>query len=256
MRGTSLGPRFDGKVAVILGGNSGIGLASAKAFAREGARVVITGRDPRTLSSAAEEIGHGAVGHRSDISDLTQIETLFARLRADVPRIDVLFVNAGVGAFLPIEAVTEADWDRIQDTNLKGVFFSVQKALPLMSKGANIVLTGSIGALKGIPTGSVYAASKAGLRALGRSLAAELVGRGIRVNVVSPGPIDTPIIHRTGGLPPEAIPALREQMIANTPMKRMGEPDEVAEAVLFLASDGAAFVTGVDFLVDGGAASF
>jgi NAD(P)-dependent dehydrogenase (short-subunit alcohol dehydrogenase family) len=251
-----LGPRFEGKVAVILGGNSGIGLASAKAFANEGARVVITGRDAQTLSTAAAEIGRNAVGHRSDIADLKQIEALFARLRSDVPRIDVLFVNAGVGAFLPIEAVTEADWDRIQDTNLKGVFFSVQKALPLMSKGACIVLTGSIGALKGIPTGSVYAASKAGLRALGRSLAAELVGRGIRVNVVSPGPIDTPIIHRTGGLPPEAVPALREQMIANTPMKRMGEPDEVAAAVLFLASDAAGFVTGVDFLVDGGAASF
>jgi NAD(P)-dependent dehydrogenase (short-subunit alcohol dehydrogenase family) len=251
-----LGQRFLGKVAVIIGGNSGIGLASARAFANEGARVVITGRDTETLRAAAREVGHDAQAHRSDISDLPQIEALFARIGADQGRIDVLFVNAGVGAFLPIEAVTEADWDHIQDINLKGVFFTVQKALPLLSRGSSIVLTGSIGALKGIPTGSVYSASKAGLRALGRSFAAELVGRGIRVNVVSPGPVETPIIHRTGGLPAEAVPALREQMIANTPMKRMGAPEEVAAAVLFLASDAAAFVTGVDFLVDGGAASF
>ena len=251
-----MGPRFLGKVAVVIGGNSGIGLASAKAFASEGARVVITGRDADTLRTAAAEIGHDAVSYRSDVGDLSQIDTLFAQLRESPGRIDILFVNAGVGAFLPIEAVTEADWDRIQDINLKGVFLTVQKALPLMSKGASIVLTGSIGALKGLPTGSVYAASKAGLRALGRSLAAEFVGRGIRVNVVSPGPIETPIIHRTGGLPPEAVPAMREQMIANTPMKRMGAPEEVAAAVLFLASDAAGFVTGTDFLVDGGVASF
>ena len=251
-----MGPRFLGKVAVVIGGNSGIGLASAKAFASEGARVVITGRDADTLRTAAAEIGHDAVSYRSDVGDLSQVDTLFAQLRESPGRIDILFVNAGVGAFLPIEAVTEADWDRIHDINLKGVFFTVQKALPLMSEGASIVLTGSIGALKGLPTGSVYAASKAGLRALGRSLAAEFVGRGIRVNVVSPGPIETPIIHRTGGLPPEAVPAMREQMIANTPMKRMGAPEEVAAAVLFLASDAAGFVTGTDFLVDGGVASF
>jgi NAD(P)-dependent dehydrogenase (short-subunit alcohol dehydrogenase family) len=251
-----LGARFEGKIAVVIGGNSGIGLASAKAFVTEGARVVITGRDPDTLRAAAQEIGQGALAQRSDIRDLRDIESLFERVRQDFGRVDVLFVNAGVGAFLPIEAVTEADWDRIHDTNLKGVFFTVQKALPLLVNGSAIVLTGSIGALKGIPTGSVYAASKAGLRALGRSLAAELVGQGIRVNVVSPGPIETPLMRRTGGLPPEAIAALREQMIANTPMKRMGAPEEVAAAVLFLASDAAAFVTGVDFLVDGGVASF
>ena len=248
--------RFSGKIVVVLGGNSGIGLATAKAFASEGARVVITGRDSDTLQHAAREIGQGVLTQRSDISDLPQINDLFARVSAELGRVDVLFVNAGTGAFLPIEAVTEAEWDRIHDTNLKGVFFSVQKALPLIPRGGAIVLTGSIGALKGIPTGSVYAASKAGLRALGRSFAAELVGRGIRVNVISPGPIETPLINRTSGLSPEAVPAVREQMIANTPMKRMGTAEEVAAGVLFLASDDSSFVTGVDFLVDGGAASF
>jgi NAD(P)-dependent dehydrogenase (short-subunit alcohol dehydrogenase family) len=248
--------RFSAKHVVVIGGNSGIGLSAARAFAQEGARVVITGRAQATLRSAAEEIGRGAIAVRSDIGDLTQIRQLFTQLAAKLGHIDVLFVNAGIGAFQPIEKVTEQDWDKIHGINLKGVFFTVQQALPLLRKGSSIVLTGSIGALKGIPTGSVYAASKAGLRALGRCFAAELVGKGIRVNVVSPGPTDTPIIGRTEGLPPQAIPAIREQMIRNTPMHRMGTPEEVAAAVLFLASNESAFVTGIDFLVDGGAASF
>lgn len=248
--------RFTNKVATIIGGNSGIGLASARAFAAEGAQVVISGRNPETLRSAAESVGHGAVAIQSDIRDVRQIESMMQEIGQRFGRIDVLFVNAGVGAFLPIEQVTEETWDDLMAANLKGVFFCVQKALPLMGKGSSIVLTSSIGWLKGIPTGSVYAASKAGVRSLGRSFAAELVGRGIRVNVLSPGCVETPIINRTAGLPPEAIPALREQMISNTPMKRMGDPDEVARAALFLASDEASFITGIDMLVDGGAASF
>ena len=248
--------RFSGKNVVVIGGNSGIGLAAARAFAKEGAQVVITGRSPQTLQSAAQEIGHGAVAIRSDVGDVAQIGQLFTQLSAQLGHIDVLFVNAGIGAFQFIEKVTEQDWDNIHGVNLKGVFFSVQRALPLLRKGSSIVLTGSIGGLKGIPTGSVYAASKAGLRALGRCFAAELVGKGIRVNVVSPGPTDTPIIGRTAGLPPQAIPAIREQMIRNVPMHRMGTAEEVAAAVLFLASDESSFVTGIDFLVDGGSASF
>jgi NAD(P)-dependent dehydrogenase (short-subunit alcohol dehydrogenase family) len=248
--------RFSGKNVVVIGGNSGIGLAAARAFANEGAHVVITGRSPQTLQSAAEEIGHGAVAIRSDIGEVPQIGQLFTQLTTQLGHIDVLFVNAGIGAFQFIEKVTEQDWDSIHGVNLKGVFFCVQKALPLLRKGSSVVLTGSIGGLKGIPTGSVYAASKAGLRALGRCFAAELVGKGIRVNVVSPGPTDTPIIGRTAGLPPQAIPAIREQMIRNVPMHRMGTAEEVAAAVLFLASDQSSFVTGIDFLVDGGSASF
>ena len=248
--------RFTGKSVVIIGGNSGIGLAAAKGFAAEGATVVITGRSQATLDSAAAEIGHGATAIRSDVGDVAQISQLFAEVGPKLGRIDVLFVNAGIGAFKPIEAVTEQDWDNIQNVNLKGVFFTVQKALPYLRSGSSIILTGSIGALKGIPTGSVYSASKAGLRALGRSFAAELVGKGIRVNVVSPGPTDTPIIGRTDGLPAAAIPMLRKQMIENTPMKRMGEPEEIATTVLFLASQESSFVTGIDLLVDGGAASF
>ncbi len=249
-------PRFHQKVAVVIGGNSGIGLASARAFALEGARVVVTGRDRATLARAAASLGEGALAVPCDVTRLGEIDALMGEIRKQHGRIDVLFVNAGVGAFIPVEAVTEADWDRLMAVNLKGVFFTVQKALPLMSSGAAIVLNASIGARKGIPTGSVYAASKAGVRALGRNFAAELVGRGIRVNVVSPGPVETPIIGRTAGLTPEAIPRLREQMVANTPMRRMGEPAEVARAARFLASEEASFVTGVDLLVDGGAASF
>jgi NAD(P)-dependent dehydrogenase (short-subunit alcohol dehydrogenase family) len=248
--------RFSGKNVVVIGGNSGIGLAAARVFAQEGAQVVITGRSPQTLNSAAQEIGHDAIAIRSDVGDVAQITALFKQLGPQLGHIDVLFVNAGIGAFQTIEKVTEQDWDNIHDINLKGVFFTVQQALPLLRSGASIVLTGSIGALKGIPAGTVYAASKAGLRALGRCFAAELVGKGIRVNVVSPGPTDTPIIGRTGGLPPQAIPAIREQMIRNMPMHRMGTPQEIAAAVLFLASSESAFVTGIDLLVDGGAASF
>ncbi|MGH8260616.1 MAG: SDR family oxidoreductase [Steroidobacteraceae bacterium] len=259
-------PRFSERVVVVIGGNSGIGLSSAQAFAAEGARVVITGRDTATLrqavesiAGAAEPIGSAAAGAlaiRSDIADLAQIDALMSEVSAKLGRIDVLFVNAGVGAFLPIEKVTEADWDRLMAVNLKGVFFTVQKALPLMSRGSAIVLNSSIGGRRGMPTGSVYAASKAGVSALGRNFAAELVGRGIRVNVVSPGPVETPIMHRTVGLPPAALPALRKQMVQNTPMQRIGEPSEVARAVLFLASEEASFVTGIDMLVSGGAAAF
>jgi NAD(P)-dependent dehydrogenase (short-subunit alcohol dehydrogenase family) len=242
--------RFKNKIAVVIGGNSGIGLASAKGFAAEGAKVVITGRDPATLDAAAQEIG--ALAIRSDISDLDTLDRVMATVKDTHGRIDVLFVNAGVGTFAPVRAVTEALWDEVHDVNLKGCFFATQKALPLMGKGGAIVFTGSIGAVLGVPGNAIYAAAKAGLRAVARIYATELVSEGIRVNMVSPGPTETPIIRRNVGMTPEAEHALRAQMIAAVPMHRMGEAEEVAKAVLFLASDDASFITGVDLFVDGG----
>lgn len=247
--------RFLGKVALVIGGNSGIGLATAQEFAREGAQVIITGRDAHTLQRAAREIELGTLSVRSDISSLAQISTLFSDLRQNVDCIDVLFINAGVLAMQPIEAVTEAVWDEVLDTNLKGVFFTVQAALPMMASGSSIVITGSTAGSKGVPTAAAYCASKAGVRGLVRSLAAELLDKGIRVNLVSPGPTDTPIFHRATGVELAAVPALRQSEIESVPMKRMGEAKEVAAAVLFLASTAAAFITGIDFPVDGGTVS-
>lgn len=243
--------RFRDKVVVVIGGNSGIGLAAAAGFAAEGAQVVITGRDPRTLDAAAKEIG-GALAIRSDIADLASLDAVMAAVRERHGRIDVLFVNAGIGVFASVREVTEAVWDQVHDVNLKGCFFAAQKALPLISKGGSIVFTGSIGAVLGVPGNAIYAAAKAGLRAVARIYATELVKEGIRVNVVSPGPTETPIINRNVGMSAEAVDGLRQMMIAAVPMHRMGRAEEVAKAVLFLSSDDASFITGVDLFVDGG----
>lgn len=244
--------RFKDKVALVFGGNSGIGLATAQAFAAEGARVVITGRDPKTLSTASASIGAGTLALRSDISSLADLDTLYAQIREHYGRIDVLFVNAGIGTFASVREITPALWDEVHQVNLRGAFFATQKALPLMSRGGAIVFTGSIGSVLAAPGNAIYAAAKAGLRAVARIVAVELVGEGIRVNMVSPGATETPIITRNIGMGPEAVDALRAMMIANTPMKRMGRPEEIARAVLFLASDEASFITGVDLFVDGG----
>lgn len=243
--------RFKDKVVLVIGGNSGIGLASAQAFAAEGAQVVITGRDAATLAAAQASVP-GSLALQADLADLAAQDRVIAAVAQRHGRIDVLFVNAGIGTFAPVREITEALWDQVHDINLKGSFFVAQKALALMGRGGAMVFTGSIGAVLGLPGNGVYAAAKAGLRAVARILATELVGEGIRVNVVSPGPIETPILRRNVGMSPEAEHALREQMIANVPMHRMGQPDEVAKAVLFLASSEASFITGVDLLVDGG----
>jgi len=238
--------RFADKQVVIIGGNSGIGRAAAEAFAAEGARLTITGRDEATLAETAAVTGARAVS--ADIADLDALDTFYAGIDA----IDILVVNAGIGKFVRFADLTPEAWDEIQAVNLRGCVFAAQKALGKLRDGGAIVFTGSIGSVLAIPGNAAYAASKAGLRAAARVLGAELAGRGIRVNLVSPGPTETPIIQR-GGMSEEQIAGLREMMIANIPMKRMGEAPEIARAILFLASDEASFINGVDLFVDGGA---
>ena len=243
--------RFSNKVALVVGGNSGIGLAATQGLAREGASPFVTGRDPATLAQVERSIP-GIRAFRADIADPASLDPVIDAIRAAHGRIDVLLVNAGIGAFAPAREVTPALWDEVHGVNLRGAFFAVQKALALIGKGGSIVLTGSIGGVLGLPGNVVYASAKAGLRAVARNLAAELVGEGIRVNMVSPGPTETPIINRNAGMDASAVDGLRRQMIAAVPMKRMGEAEEVARAMLFLASPEASFITGVDLFVDGG----
>ena len=243
--------KLEGKVAVITGGNSGIGLATAKEFREQGAKVVITGRDQRTLDEAVREIGGDVLAVRSDASNLTDIDKLFEAVEERFGHIDVLFVNAGVAKFAPIEAVTEESFDSIMNINFKGAYFTIQKALPFLNDNASIVLNTSINANIGMPNSSVYAASKAALITLARTLSAELIGRGIRVNAVSPGPIATPIFNRVG-LPPEALEATRNSLTDQVPMKRFGRPEEIAKTVLFLASTDSSFLLGTEIVADGG----
>jgi NAD(P)-dependent dehydrogenase (short-subunit alcohol dehydrogenase family) len=240
--------RFANKTVVVLGGNSGIGLAAARAFQAEGARVAITGRNEATLAQVAAASGMLAV--RSDISRVADNRAVMAGIAHELDGIDVLFMNAGVGGFAVVPEVTEEFWDSVHGVNLRGAFFALQAALPHLRAGGSIVITGSIGALRALPGNVVYAAAKAGLRQVARILAAELLPRRIRVNVVSPGPIETEIFKR--GASPEQIQAVRAALGGAVPMKRMGEPDEVARAVLFLASAEASFINGVDLYVDGG----
>jgi len=244
--------RFAGKTSVITGGNSGIGLATAKLFHDEGAKVAISGRDQKTLDEAVKTIGEGTLAVKADVSKLVDIDRFFAQVSAKFGKIDALFANAGIAKFAPAVASSEQMFDETFDINVKGLYFTLQKAIPLLTDNAGIVLNSSIVNSKGTPNASVYAASKAAVRSLARTFAAELVERGIRVNVVSPGPIVTPIFGRTG-LPQEAVDQFAEQLKALNPMKRFGQPDEVGHAVLFLASNEASYITGVDLNVDGGA---
>jgi len=249
------GSRFEGKVALVTGGNSGIGRAVAERLVGEGARVVVVGRNRETVDTTAAALGAAAHGIVADTSKLADLDRVIAATRDfGGGRLDVVFANAGSATFGPLAAMTEEAWDGMFDVNVKGVYFTVQKAVPLMRAGGAIVLNASVAAGKGNPVGSIYGASKAAVRSFGRTIAAELVERGIRVNVVSPGPIETPIFDRM--MTPEQVAELKVAWAARNPMKRFGTTDEVAAAVLFLASNDASYVTGVDLLVDGGVGSF
>lgn len=243
--------RFKQKVALVIGGNSGIGLEATKGLAAEGAYVFITGRSRETLV-AAESAIPGVRAFQADMSDITSLDAVLADIGKSHDRIDILLINAGVGGFAPIREVTPEFWDQVHDVNARGAFFALQKALPMMGRGGSVVYTGSIGSVMGIPGNAVYAAAKAGLRAMVRCAAAELVADGIRVNVVSPGPTETPIMNRNPGMDEADVEVLRARMCEAVPMKRMGEPDEIAKAILFLASDDASFITGIDLYADGG----
>lgn len=243
--------RFKDKVAVVTGGNSGIGLATAKAYAREGARVAITGRSVATLKAAEQEIGHDVLAIRADVSRLPEIAAAMDRIKERFGRIDALFVNAGIGRFVPFEEVTEAFFDETMATNLKGAFFTVQKAVPLLTRGSAIVLNASINAHMGMPGSTVYGASKAAVVNLARTLSGDLLARGIRVNAVSPGPVATPIFDRMG-MPADQTRQIKDQINAQVPLKRFGRPEEIAAAVLYLSSDESAFVVGTELVVDGG----
>jgi len=243
--------RLSAKVAVITGGNSGIGLATAQRFHEEGARVVISGRDQKTLDQAVKTIGGDVIAVRADVSNLADLDRLYKTVAERFGKIDVLFANAGIAKFSPVADTTESLFDEIFDINVKGVFFTIQKALPLLNDGASIVINSSVASETGTPGAGVYSATKAAVRSFARTLTTELVDRGIRVNVVSPGPIRTPIFGRTG-LSQEEVDEFARGIVSKVPMKRFGKPEEVADTVLFLATPESSYIAGVDINVDGG----
>jgi NAD(P)-dependent dehydrogenase (short-subunit alcohol dehydrogenase family) len=243
--------RFANKTVLVTGGNSGIGLVTAQQFAKEGARVVITGRDQAKLDEAREQLGGSAIAILSDAADSASAAALGAELGAQGLTLDAVFINAGVAKFSPLEGVDEALWDNTFNTNVKGAYFTIQAVAPLLNQGAAVILNGSINAHIGMPNSSVYAASKAALISLAKTLSAELIGRGARVNVVSPGPIATPLYGKLG-MEAEQLNQVAAGIQAQIPLKRFGTSEEVASAVLYLSSPEAAFIVGTELIVDGG----
>ena len=244
--------KLSNKIALVTGGSTGIGLASAQELAEQGAKVYITGRRQQELDAAVAAIGPAATGIRADASVLAELDHVFSTIANESGRLDILFANAGGGDMMPLEAITEEHFDRIFGTNVRGLLFTVQKALPLLTDGASVILTGSTAAAKGTASFSVYSASKAAVRNFARSWALEVKDRGIRVNVISPGPVRTPGL---GGLVPEEHrQGLFDTLAADVPLGRLGEPEEIGKAVAFLASDDARFINASEFYVDGGLA--
>jgi NAD(P)-dependent dehydrogenase (short-subunit alcohol dehydrogenase family) len=245
--------KLEGKIAIVTGGSTGIGLATAKRFASEGAHVIVTGRRQSELDAAVSEIGN-ATGIRVDSSNMAELDTLFDWVRSETGRIDVLFVNAGGGSLLPLGKITEEQYDDTFGSNVKGVLFTVQKALPLLADGASVILIGSTAASGGTEAFSVYAASKAAVRSFARNWILDLKGRGIRVNTLSPGPTKTPGFFGLVGPDAARQQGMLDALASRIPMGRVGDPDEIAQAAVFLASDDSSFVNGIELFVDGGKA--
>lgn len=245
--------KLAGKIALVTGGSSGIGLAAARRFVTEGAFVFITGRRQSALDAAVKDIGSNVAAVQGDVANLTDLDRLFKTIKEHKGRLDILFANVGWGEFVPLGEITEEHFDKTFDMNVKGLLFTVQKALPLLCDGSSIILNASIAASTGTPAFSVYSASKAAVRSFARCWALDLKARKIRVNVVSPGTIDTPGLRALAPTE-EQIPQFKADIAASIPLGRIGEPDELASAVLFLASGDSSFITGIELFVDGGMA--